>query len=724
MVGTRDPWMLLAASATLLAMGGQAAAQTPAPNAPAASEAEEEADEIVVLAPADEARIDRRTYTIRNDPAAQATDMVDVLGRIPSVSVAPSGEIRLLGGSDVNVQINGQPVPAGGVEQILRGLTGGEIERIEVITNPSGQFSSEGTGGIINIITRQRFDRGFGGALTTGLDSFGGYSANFSPNWTGERWTLSGRANYGLSPEESDLDRERRDLGSGAVTTERGHTESERENFGGNAQAIYRPDERRRITFSADSFTARPDQEQFIERADASGPVETQRVISDPLFSHHTVSLDFQQNGAENERELLKFNALMGLFENNSDSTVFLTPEGGPTTSFATSSESQTEGVSAKLDYERPLDDEPFLTVGAAFEHRGQDNNSARQTLVGAPSPADYQSALEGIQQTGSGYATYQFETGDWTWLPSVRVESYRREIVSGGVEDDDVDVRTFPSLHVRRRLSSEMDIDLSYSSRIQRPSLGQLDPALRFFDANRASSGNPDLQPTTTDAYEANFNYQSGSRTFGITLYDRLRQDIASQFTETNSDGIIVTRPVNAGDSEQRGAQVILRGPLWTNWRYAASANFLNREFDVITSAGVDRRSEFEYSGNAQIEYRDPGQNEVNADFLQLDLQFQGPRFSLQGESDSFVSANFTWRRRLTRALSSVVTFQDMFDSADQLSEVTTDTYFERTEIDRAGQRVRLALTYQFGAPPPRGQQMDRPQQQPQPDVEQEQQF
>lgn len=710
MVGKKTDRGAMALSIWALFAAGGAVAQTPTPVAPSADEAsaEDESDAIIIRAPEDEARIDRRTYLLRNDPAAQSTDMMDVLGRIPSVSVAPSGEVRLLGGSDVNIQVNGQPLPSGSAEQVLRGLMGGEIERIEVITNPSAQFSSEGSGGVINIITRQRFEGGWGGSVTGGVDSQGGYNLNISPTLTGERWTFSGRANYGLTPDTSNLDRTRRDLITDAVTTERGRTESEREMFGGNLQAIYRPDERRRITLRADSFNMQPTQEQRLDRSDAGGLVSTQRVDSETTFGHSTVGFDFQQTGADNEREVLKLSASLSRFENSTDSQIAITPVATPASTFANSNENISDSVSVKLDYERPFGEDQFLTIGMAYDQSVQDSDSSRTTLLGTP-VGDYVSGLDGNQQTIAGYATYQFTTGDWSWLPSVRVESYRREVIAGGLETDDVDTRAFPSLHIRRRFTSEIDVDLSYSSRIQRPWVFQLDPSLRYFDATRASSGNPDLRPTTTDAFEANFNYQTGTRSIALTLYDRLNDDIVSQFTETVG-GVTLTRPVNAGESEQRGAQIIARGPLWDNWRYSASANFLNREFDVLNSGGtITRRSEFEYSGNAAIEYRDPDQNAINADFFQLDLQFQGPRYALQGESDSFVAANFTWRRRLTPKLSSTLAIQDIFDSADQLSEVTTDTYFERSENDRAGQRVRFSLNYQFGAAPSRNQMMDQ---------------
>ena len=88
-----------AAAACFAASGSAWAQQTQAPASPApaaaapgAQTAPSQSEEIVVRADrGDQVRIDRRTYAIHNDPIAQSTNMFDVLGRIPSVSVAPSG---------------------------------------------------------------------------------------------------------------------------------------------------------------------------------------------------------------------------------------------------------------------------------------------------------------------------------------------------------------------------------------------------------------------------------------------------------------------------------------------------------------------------------------------------------------------------------------------------------------------------------------------------------
>ena len=385
------------------------------------------------------------------------------------------------------------------------------------------------------------------------------------------------------------------------------------------------------------------------------------------------------------------------------DQTFNFDPAAGTPTQVLATNSVDLFNTNARVEYERPFGEERFLSTGLSFDTSEQQIQNTRETLLGAAIPPDYVAELEGRQQTFAGYGTFQFETGDWTFQPGVRLENYRREVVSGGLESDDVDLRTFPSVHIRRELGEHIDVDLSYTSRIQRPGFNQLDPALRFVDTNRAIRGNPNLEPSLTDAYEANLTYQNAGRSLSLTFYDRINEDIFSPFTETLIDGTILTTTVNAGTSEQRGLQAILRGPLSERWRYSANINLMEREFDFLSGGVITRRNEFEYDGTASLEYRDSDQNVIGADQLQFELRFQGPRHTLQSDLDEFIVANFTWRRKLTDRLYGTLQAQDIFSTQNNVNEITTDAYFERTEFSSAGARVRFALTYQFGSGPQR---------------------
>jgi outer membrane receptor protein involved in Fe transport len=708
-MGTRLTWIVSASLACFAAGGVAYAQQAPTP-APAEADDIDEEDPIIVRAVGDQVRIDRRTYTLRDDPAAQSSNMFDVIGRIPSVSVAPSGAVTLLGADNVTIQINGQPVPGTNLEQVLRGITGAEVDRIEVITNPGAQHSAAASGGIINIITRQRFNGGLTGSIQAGIDTMGSHHIGISPNWSRGPWSLSGSFGGWGGQQSQDFERERSIFGSGDTTLEEGQQEVE---FGGyyvgRATLGYRPTEQRRFTLSLDHVRGGNDIERDTATALNGAPFSAQTNANMVEFYNDGVTFDFQQDGAL-PRELLKANLNIGNNGVAFEQEFAFTPVLGAASQSASRNEQDTDSASARLEYERPFGETRFLSTGLSFDISQTDVENARQTLAGPAIPPDYMTLLEGRQQTLAGFGTFQFELGEWTLQPGVRVENYRREVASGGLETDTADHRTFPSIHIRRGIGEHVDMDLSYTSRIQRPGFQQLDPALRFIDVNRAIGGNPDLEPSLTDAYEANFTYQNSGRTFSLTFYDRISDDIFSPFTETLLDGTIFTTTVNAGTSEQRGVQAILRGPLGARWRYSANINLMERAFDVLSGAVLERRSEFEYDGAASIDYRDPDQNAVGADQVQFELRFQGPRHTLQSDLDAFVIGNFTWRRKLADRIYGTLSAQDVFGTQSNISEITTDAYFERTEFDSPGTRVRFALTYQFGdgpqRPPPDQQQ------------------
>lgn len=696
--------LFLTAAAAALAPIGAAAAQQAAP-------AEEPArqDEIVVIADqGDQVRIDRRTYAIANDPVAQSTDMFEALGRIPSVSVSPEGEVSLLGAGGVTIQINGQPVPGNSLEQILRGLQGAQVERIEVITNPSAQFSAQASGGIINIITRQRLDAGASGAASVGVNSAQGYLVNVGPSWARGPWSVSFWA--GLNHNESDRDysRVRRDIPSGLVTTDSGEIDRITDAGHGWLQLGYKPDNRNNLTLSATIAEGQREVLQPIARIDSFGPVLDQLADSNRDFSYRATSFDYQRDGAQ-PRQQLKFNLALDQDRNDNDQTVSQSPVGEPSSRFATRDDSDTDSLSSKLDYETPAGEHSFLSLGAAFDGRRYGADNEVRTVLGDPGVTDYAASLNARDQTLAAYATYQIEAGAWTILPGLRVETYRREVVGAGGESDDATTRGFPTLHTRRSLTDTLDLDISYSSRIDRPELEDLDPTIRFTDATHADSGNPDLRPTTTDAYEASLNWESEGRTFSLTLFDRISDDIVSPFTEQLGDVTLYTQ-VNAGESDQRGMQAIWRGPLGQRWRYSLSGSALSNAFDTLNGATTTRRAEFEYSGNVQLEYRDPDQARVGANNFAIEVRINGPTHNLQGETEANTQTNLTWRRRLTPKAFGVLILQDVFSSQDSISTVTTSSFSERTERQSQGVRLRLALTYQWGAGSDRMQDREGP--------------
>ena len=216
--------------------------------------------------PSQRTAIDRDTYVVRDTAEARTSNALDLLARIPAVTVQPDNSIRLLG-STPNILIDGRPSPN---PNILRDLQGSEIARIEVVSNPSAQFSASGTGGIINIITRRNALNGLRGSLTASASRYGGRELRAAPSWTHGDWTVTGNLGWTRHGSVSESTRERLSLDPASAAPDSIETAQLRNRFeflNGNGQVSYRLTPKRTITFPrGPDHGQRPDIDYFGDR--------------------------------------------------------------------------------------------------------------------------------------------------------------------------------------------------------------------------------------------------------------------------------------------------------------------------------------------------------------------------------------------------------------------------------------------------------------------------
>lgn len=684
------------------AAAGQALAQTTP--APAESPSTTLSDVVIEsVRPGVVRRIDRTAYDIKDDPQAKAASLIDILGKLPSVSVGADGQVRLLGTGGVTVQFDGKTGP--GTTAKLNALTGADVERIEVITNPSSQVSAQGTGGVINIVMRKRQRPGWSGTVgaTFGTDV---RSVRLAPNLTLGKWTFGGVLDVARRESRNSGSSERTYLGPGGAPLGERTSISRRDQDSDNRQAqlkaTYRPTDKQSVTVSLDSFdfdNEEPRTREVVSRYAGARSFSEQndRRVS---MSDRSVDLSYEREGPR-EGETLKLNANLDLWRWDADAA-FVTRSPGRLEQFTTRDANRDEDLTLKLDYERPLGGERMLTAGAAWirsDHEGRTALDNPEDLVSLG--PTYAHRLKTRRDTAATYATIQFPVGGWTVLPGLRLEDMRLDLATPAGAVGIHDINLFPSLHVSKDITKGTNLKFSYSRRVDRPDGGSLDPTVQIGGLESAWSGNRDLKPTFTDAYEVKLARAGRAVSLDVTVYDRETHGEITWTNRLTPTGLLITRPENAARIARRGGEVSARGPLGARLKYVVTANLFQQDGEIREFGVARRQKAFSYSGSVQVDYKSPAPAGRQPQQIQLSARLNGPGESLQSRYSGGGRLDLTWRRPLTRKVMGVLTVTDLLATEHGRNRSWGDGFVDVERWRSQAPRVRLALTYQIGDKP-----------------------
>lgn len=689
---------------------------TPAPAPPPADAPSRPGqDDIVVVAPSQQSSIDRQTYLVRDTAEARSTSTSDILGRIPSVEVQNDGSVRLVGAGQATILIDGRRVQDPQTQ--LRNMTGNQIERIEVLTNPGAQFPAQGTGGIVNIITRRNTQTGLGGSATVSGGSYGSYDLRLSPTWGAGNWSFSGNGGTGHGEQRADFERQRYALTPGGpvlTSSEDGRQRDEFTYYYGNGSASYRPTDHRSFTLAGTlahtDFTSTRDS-VLTSAAVAGGSAEISSVNT-ANFNYRDLGLDYRGTSAR-PGEAFTASVKWARFTGDFDRLFSTDPAGGPASLFRQQQRNSDDSWTAKADYVRPFAGGNRLSLGAQFVTT---SNRLAQSATGTfpnGTPFATSNLVEGSWIEYAGYVTWQLQLAGFTIMPGVRFEG--RDYDLGGTTGVP-DLKTsnfFPSFHMERPLAAWLTGSASYSRRITYPPIQLLNPALTFQDATTAQAGNPALQPQFTDSYEVRLRGNVARHNLELTAFRRTTEDIWSFRGEVDPNGVLVTRPVNFGSQALTGAELSARGPILPGLRYVLSANVSDQALDQDAGGPLRSRHSFTWSGTGQLEYKDGQDGRRGADRVNATLRYFGPTDTGFTRVETLALATFTWTHGITDRLQSVLTVANLrlVDGRETITTGVTSMSRELFAPD-SPQRITLSLTWSFRPPGagPHGQQQQQP--------------
>jgi len=661
--------------------------------------------------------IDRKSYGIANDLAATTGSISDALKNVPSVEVDVQGNVSLRGDPNVTIMVDGKPstlFKGPGGAQALQSLPADQFERVEVITNPSAQFSPEGSAGIINLISKQTRRAGRSGSVRANLGSAGRRNFGVTAAYNSPKLTVSGDAGWRHDPQHAvshDVYASTDPVtGVTTLTTNDSFNHGPADNTNLRLGADFDPDLATRL-----SAEVRYNNNTFHQTAGN----ELAAVDSSGAAIQHFTSAGPSNNDRANAAGSLslrrKFDGEDHLFtaslsrdhghERNDGSSLanYLVPP-IPDQFRSSRGRNDLDQTEFKADYSRPMPAMGRLKSGYYF--RLEDNDYDNFGLIG---PSLSQAVVDTGRtnhfhyrlQLNAAYATYEQPFGDWTVLGGLRLEDARIDTDQLTTHQAGRQAYTYlyPSLHVADRLSETQQLTFSYSERIARPGPQDLNP-FRFVGLTYARQGNPNLKPQITHSFEAGWQMKENGTFYLATLYYRINDRGVTDIVTDLGNGVLLTSRANLSKSRNLGLELVANGHLTRALSYNVSTNLYWNEIDsthVPLGPGLGfggTRSAFAVGGRGSLNWQ-----VTPDDVFQLNVQENAKRLLPQGYQEPMTLMFLGYRHKFSDALSAVVTVQDPTRSFRFRQVLDTPTFHERSTFHGNSQAAFVGLTYSFGA-------------------------
>ncbi|MFI4964855.1 MAG: TonB-dependent receptor domain-containing protein [Caulobacterales bacterium] len=666
--------------------------------------------------------IDRRSYGVANDLAATTGSIADALKNVPSVEVDVQGNVSLRGDPNVTILVDGKPsglFRGASAAQALQSLPADSIERVEVITNPSAQFSPEGSAGIINLVTRKVRKPGRSGSVRLNLGTAGRRNGGVTGAYSADRLTLSGDAGFRHDPQHSVTldDRSRFDATGAPLETVRQVVDNRGPLDQWNLRGAVDYDLNRRDRLSAELRSNQTDLDfhtlehlRGLDPAGALNEVFDQSGRTRNLRGDTAGQLAWRRSFGVQDDLFVLASREKTIERNETEFTGVASAPVSPEIFQDITAHNALTLTQVKIDYNRPIAGEARLKAGYALRIDDNSYNDAGARGVGAAgaAPDGAQTNLFLYKQTiNAAYVTYEQPFGDWTVLGGLRIEDVQLDLdqVTGAATHAAHSFTAYPSLHLGYRISEDQQLTASYSRRIQRPSPADLNPFRIEQDTVNFRAGNPNLQPEQTDSFEAGYQYRTGGSFYLATAYYRQsRHDVTDVVTDLGN-GVLLDTKENLSSSRHAGLELVANGHLTKSLSYNASTNIYYAE---IGSMGIPplpgapgmqgARSAVEGSGRFSLNWQ-----LTPNDSFQASGQLRARRLTPQGHADPMFLSFLGYRHKFNDKLSAVVTVQDVLDTYRAHGFI--DTPLLRDRVVNSG-RIRaayLGFSWSFGAPPKR---------------------
>lgn len=650
--------------------------------------------------------IDRISYNLQADPESKGSNVLEMMRKVPLLSLDAEDNIQLKGDKNYKILINGKPssMVERNPKDILRSMPASSIEKIEVITTPPAKYDADGLAGIINIITNKKVDNGYNGSLNVN-ERFPVGGPGFGGSFTVKqgKFGTSGYGGGSIYNNPSTTNTNNR-FTTSTTLKQTALRESDNRSAYFGSELSYEIDTLNlisgQVNINGNRNDGTSDQESFLRK-------DNEVIQSYTLLNKNTgkgrgfdVAFNYQMGFKSDKNRLLTTSYRFFEYGNDNFSNLIVSnSESYSRPDYKQLNKGRSSEQAFQIDYVHPV---KKLTIEAGVKGilRNNTSNFRYDTLN-----TDGVFALDNSRSNNfknkqsiySIYNSYQYNLKNWGFKGGLRLEQtlIDADFISTSSQLQKSYLNLVPSVSINRKLKNMSSLTLGYSRKIKRPGIYQLNPFVDRSNPNFESSGNPNLRAATASGIELKYsNFKKGSFNIGLSyeFYNKLVMPISILNAATN-----ITRSSfdNTGKAQVIGGNANVNYPFTKKWNLSLNAHAGYGHVTALVNNVIVENQGLMYYVSGSSGYSLNKGWRVNAN-----MNMQGPNLSLQGTSNSFIGSSFSVNKDLIKEkLSFSASANNPFAKYRYYISETNGNDFTQESNNQSYLRTYSAsLNYRFG--------------------------
>lgn len=657
--------------------------------------------EVVINAkkPLIKTKIDGLIYNIQSDPESKSKNLLEMIKKLPYLSLDINENILFKGNTNFKILINGKETQllTNNPKDFLKNIPASTIQNIEIITNPSSKYDAEGASGIINIITTKKMKDGYNASVNLGTrfpkqEQNAGFSLNIQQKKLGI--SAYGGGFFKRSPE---TDYKNFQQTATNVLEQNGRTSGNGNGGYFNVNASYEIDSLKLLNVQLGSNFANNKSKDFIDSYFFQQNILNENNNSTNNSASNGKGFEASANyqiGFKNDKS--QFLTLSYSFNNYDYKIASITDFQDKITDassrIAQNNDNQNSENTFQLDFVKNI---KKISLETGLKAILRTNNSQYTSI-----PENLMNSDEFFnnQNIYGAYFSTKFNLYGWDFQTGLRLESTDTKVNFTSTDTKIVQnyFNLIPNISVGKNWKEYHGISFGFSQRIKRPGIIRLNPFVNQSNPYFEIAGNPYLKSVVNNDLMANYSYNHKiNLNFGLgySFSNKIDLKVSTYDPATN---ITKTTFENSSKVSRLGLDFNINYPVTKKLTLSVNGNVANFYINGKVNEVFVEKNIFTYYMYLSTNYQFKNNWNINSS---LDINSKMPA-GLQSTTNAFTGSSFSFSKIiLDNQLSFSAYINNPFSKFRKAVTETIGTdFYQSNYVSDFYRSFGLNITYKFG--------------------------